>query len=109
MIGAEGFPYHTLLVNLAGCFLLAAVVKYLTTIPTLSRNLITGIGTGFLGSFTTFSTFSTEVCLMAAAGDGFTAACYIAVSMAGGFLAAALGFLLSDRMIRRKRLNENGG
>lgn len=107
-IGADAFPYSTLLINITGCFLLAIVVRYLTTFPNISKNVVTGIGTGFLGSFTTFSAFSTEICVMIDRGDGFTAACYIFASVMGGFLSAALGFLVSDWLIRRKGLSENG-
>ena len=107
-LSAELFPYNTLLINITGCFLLAVTVKYLTTLPNISKNLVIGIGTGFIGSFTTFSTFSTEVFLMITRGDSFLAACYIFASIMGGFLSAALGFYVSSRMIRRKEIKENG-
>lgn len=107
-IGSEVFPYHTLLVNILGCFFLAVAVKYLSALPKLSRNFVTGIGTGFLGSFTTFSTFSAEVCLMIERGDGLAAACYVFASIMGGFLSAALGFYVSGELIRRKELEESG-
>ena len=105
---AELFPYNTLLINIAGCFLLAVTVKYLTTLPNLSKNFVIGIGTGFIGSFTTFSAFSTEVVLMVTSGDKLLAACYIFASIIGGFLSAALGFYMSSRLIRRKEIRENG-
>ena len=104
----DQFPYHTLLINLIGCFFLAVVVKYLTTHPKLSRNLVNGIGIGFIGSFTTFSAFSAEVTHMIARGDDFPAACYVFASIIGGFLSAVLGFYVSSRMVRRRELRENG-
>jgi len=107
-LGSDIFPYNTLLINIAGCFFLAVTVKYLTTLPNLSKNFVTGIGTGFIGSFTTFSTFSTEVFLMISRGDSFPAACYIFASMIGGFLSAALGFYVSSCIIQRKEIKENG-
>jgi CrcB protein len=108
VLSAGSFPFNTLLINIAGCFFLAVTVRYLTTLPNLSKNLVTGIGTGFIGSFTTFSTFSAEVSHMILRGDSFQAACYIFASILGGFLSASLGFYLSDRMIRRKELRANG-
>ena len=107
-LSAELFPYNTLLINIVGCFLLAVTVKYLTTLPNFSKNFVVGIGTGFIGSFTTFSTFSTEVSLLITRGDSFPAACYIFASIMGGFLSATLGFYVSSRIIRRKEIKENG-
>lgn len=103
------FPAGTLLVNLIGCFLLAVTVRYLTTLPWLSKKLINGIGVGFIGSFTTFSSFSAEVSGMLSHGNGFPALCYILTSILGGFVSAGLGFLFSERLIRRKERSENGG
>ena len=108
-LGAGGFPFNTLFINIAGCFFLAVTVKYLTTLPNLSKNLVNGIGTGLIGSFTTFSTFSAEVAQMILHENYFPAACYVFASIFGGFLSAQLGFYLSGLMIRRKELRENGG
>ena len=107
-LSTEIFPYNTLLINIVGCFFLAVAVKYLTTLPRLSKNFVNGIGTGFIGSFTTFSTFSTEVSHLIVHGDIFSAACYIFASVIGGFLSAGVGFYVSSCMIRRKELKGNG-
>lgn len=100
------FPYNTLLVNVMGCFLLAIVVKYVTTLPKLPKNLVNGLGTGFLGSFTTFSAFSTEVSGLITRGAFFPAGCYIFASLAGGFLAVGLGFYVSGRLTGRREPGE---
>lgn len=101
-LSPEVFPYNTLIINITGCFLLAVTVKYLTTLPNLSKNFVSSVGTGFIGSFTTFSTFSTEVVQMIAGGNVFPAACYVFASTVGGFLSAALGFYISNRMGTQK-------
>lgn len=106
--GADSFPFNTLFINIAGCFFLAVTVKYLATLPNLSKNLVNGIGTGFIGSFTTFSTFSAEAAQMILRGDFFPVACYVFASIFGGFLSAQLGFYLSGRLILRKEGKENG-
>ena len=49
------FPYNTLLINIIGCFLLAIIFRYLATFSVISKTLITGLGTGLIGSFTTFN------------------------------------------------------
>lgn len=86
-IGTNAFPYSTLLINITGCFLLAIVVTHMTTFSNISKDVVTGIGTGFVGSFTTFSAFSTEICIMIERGDGLSAAYYIIASVMGGFLS----------------------
>lgn len=65
----RGFPYATLLVNVLGSFvmgLLYAAIQqeYVIIIPWR-----TFIGIGFLGAFTTFSTFSLDTLLMLQQGD----------------------------------------
>ena len=101
----EALPAGTLLVNIIGCFLLAVTVRFLTTLPGLSKKLINGIGTGFIGSFTTFSSFSAEVSGMLLQGDGIPALCYVLISVLGGFLSAGMGFLVSEWLIGRKELS----
>ena len=59
-VGGGGFPFGTLLVNVAGCFLIGYVMHIgLATdrIPAAWRLTIT---VGFLGGLTTFSSFSYE-------------------------------------------------
>jgi len=101
------FPYNTLIVNLIGCFFLSLVVKCLSTSPRLSKNFVNGLGTGFLGSFTTFSTFSVEVSRLFMQGAFFFAACYTVISVFGGFLAAGLGFYFSSRLLERRERKDD--
>ena len=51
------------------------------------------LGVGFLGAFTTFSTFSVETQTMLLAGRLAAAGAYIVASVLGGIAGAALGFL----------------
>jgi CrcB protein len=55
----EIFPWGTLIVNLSGSFLLGVVIELFehTILPPNLRSLIT---IGFLGAYTTFSTYSME-------------------------------------------------
>ena len=55
-----GFPWATLIANLAGCLILGAVLFWQRQ-SLGPRRLLLGIGTGFCGSLTTFSTFAVEV------------------------------------------------
>jgi CrcB protein len=56
------------------------------------RPLRTGIAVGFCGGFTTFSTVSVQVFLDARSGDTSFALLYLAATIAGGVIAAALGY-----------------
>lgn len=54
------FPTGTLLVNLSGCFLIGFIAYFSDTRDVLSHNARLFIFTGFLGAFTTFSSFGYE-------------------------------------------------
>jgi CrcB protein len=88
------FPLGTLTVNVLGCLLLGALAGWADA-PDEAAALL---GTGFCGGFTTFSTFSLETVELAA--DGRTRAAlasglYVALSLALGLAAAALGRTLT--------------
>ena len=88
----DGFPWSTLLVNLAGSFALGLLVARLW--PVAPEWLRTGLGTGLLGSFTTFSAI---IASLFAIDDKALAVLYVAVSVAGGLVLAALGLRLGRR------------
>ncbi|MBI5137051.1 MAG: fluoride efflux transporter CrcB [Nitrospirae bacterium] len=54
------FPFGTLFVNVLGSLLLGVVFQLGTERAALSPELRVALATGFLGAFTTFSTFSLE-------------------------------------------------
>lgn len=54
------FPVGTLLVNLTGCFLIGVIAYFSDTRDVLSHSTRLFIFTGFLGAFTTFSSFGHE-------------------------------------------------
>lgn len=57
---SNGFPVGTLFINLIGCFFLGWFLTFVSQKKKMSPQLTLMIGTGFIGSFTTFSTFSVE-------------------------------------------------
>jgi CrcB protein len=85
------FPWATFTVNVSGCFLnglvVAIVVDTLQAPSWLSRGLVIG----FLGAYTTFSTFSAETYELTELGHWGIAALNVGVSAAVGIGAVALG------------------
>lgn len=85
------FPLGTLVINYIGCVALGWVHVWFTLRHTIHPAVRAGVGTGLIGSFTTFSTFSAET--VALYHDGFLliAIIYVLVSVAGGLVLALLG------------------
>ncbi len=94
-LAPSGFPWATLGINVAGSFLLGIVAA--AGGRGWPPALTVAAGAGFLGAFTTFSTFSVETVLLLREGRAGTAATYVACSVLGGVLAAGLGDLAFTR------------
>lgn len=84
----QGFPLATLIINLLGTFLLALVFVLTLERVTISPAVRTGIMTGGLGAFTTFSTFIMETLILVEDGQVAKAALYLALSVGLGITAA---------------------
>jgi CrcB protein len=89
-IYGSDFPYATLTINVLGSFLMGFLFIETLERLTISPYLRTGILTGFLGGFTTFSTFAMESLLLTEQGEGATGLLYVALSIGLG-LAGAYG------------------
>jgi CrcB protein len=87
----ESLLWATVGINIAGSFLLGLLVAE----PWFSRDVREAIGVGFLGGFTTFSTFSVQVVLEVDGGHPARAFVYATVSVLGGIAAAACGYALA--------------
>ena len=75
------FPYGTLVVNILGAFLLGLVMESDLRSTFMSVSLRTGLAIGFLGGFTTFSTFSYETFRLLENGSFFLAAANVVGSV----------------------------
>ncbi len=82
----RGFPLGTLAVNLSGAFILGAFVG-----AALSTGTYKLLGTGLIGAYTTFSTWTFETHRLAEEGRPAPAGLNLAVSLVIGLLAAWLG------------------
>lgn len=85
------FPWGTLAVNVAGSFAMGLVAVLLVERLAVSPAWRAGILVGFLGAFTTFSTFALETVALANDGMNLRAAANIVVSVGACVLAALLG------------------
>lgn len=95
--GAGGFPWATLTANVSGSFLLGlALALALDHLPD-QRLLLSFVGTGVLGSYTTFSALAVETSLLLQLGRFSTAALYVGSSLVLGLAAAWTGLRLGRR------------
>jgi len=83
-------------VNVIACFALGLIVGLEQSCGEGSRRLLLLLGTGFLGSFSTFSTFSAELLTALLARTWRQAAVLAGGSVAGGLLAMLLGLSLGE-------------
>ena len=91
---SKGFPWATLLVNLAGCFLIGLLWGMFSKSATEGSNWALFLTVGLCGGFTTFSTFSKEALMMLQSGNIWGFAGYIGISVAAGIALVALGYFL---------------
>lgn len=96
------FPFATVAVNLAGCFLLGMLSSGLELKITANPDYLSAFKTGLIGSFTTFSTFSVEVFQLLQHHSYFLAILYIFISAIFGFLFVALGMKTGKSLSERK-------
>ena len=85
-----GFPFGTLIVNLVGCLLAGLVFGLAEQRAGISPVIRLLVLTGFLGGFTTFSTFMAETVTLMQAGSMLLAlGSFVGNNVAGGVLAVA--------------------
>jgi fluoride exporter len=96
----ETFPFGTLLINVTG----ALVIGIFGGLASDNSSLLAEPDpwlfavTGFLGAYTTVSSFSLQTLSLARDGEGGRAVLYLALSVGLSLAAAALGFVLVDAL-----------
>ena len=93
----EDLPWGTLIVNGLGSILLGFLVEAAIRAD-WPPEVKVAVGTGFLGSFTTFSTFSVETVRLLETGDYTAAGANVAANLILGLGGAAVGIWLAMRM-----------
>lgn len=98
LLPVSGWPAATFTANIAGGFAMGLLVAWLVRVGNGGEALRLILGVGFLGGFTTFSSFSLELAQMAQDGAWTVATTYAFLSVILAF-AATLGGLALGRMV----------
>lgn len=96
----KGFPFGTLLVNVIGSFSLGFLYSLLEQGQMEAVLWRTTLGIGFLGAFTTFSTFSVDTLYLLQQGLWIKGIANIFLNMLGCLLAAWLGTLFVTYFVK---------
>jgi len=96
-----GFPVGTLLVNFVGSFLLSWFATWSARILSFPLWMKTGIATGFIGSFTTFSTFSVDFLKLVQRHAWPMALVYLFLSLWGGLFCSWSGYRIA-KLVEKK-------
>jgi fluoride exporter len=92
-VAPDTFPWATFWTNVSGSFALGFLLVLLIERYPPTRYLRPFFATGFLGAFTTFSTFAVETDLLIKDGHAALGLVYALVSLAAGFAAVWVGIL----------------
>lgn len=93
-----GFPWGTITVNIIGSFVIGLLTEMMARKFSAPLELRLLLVVGFLGGFTTFSSFSLDTMALFERGEGLTAFVYVAASVLLS-LAAAFGGLALGRSL----------
>ena len=94
-VSSEAFPYGTLTVNLVGCLLIGVASAMLVSQPRMSLLIITG----FLGGFTTFSSFGLDAIGLLQQSDYKRFLTYVLSSNVLGVLLVVLGNKVASHFV----------
>lgn len=93
----DKFPLPTFLINVVGSFLIGFLLILLTDKYEISDNLRMAVIVGFLGAFTTFSTFEMEIYGLIREKLPLMAFLYFFLSVVAGFLGLVAGVSLARK------------
>jgi fluoride exporter len=91
------WPYGTFVVNVSGCFVLGFFVTLGTERLPLSEELRLLVSVGFIGAYTTFSTYQLETFALVEQGGWWRGLAYALLSLIAGFAAMASSIWLARR------------
>lgn len=98
----HGFPIATLLTNTVGSFFLAFFYTFTIERFPIHPHVRLGVGTGIVGAFTTFSTFSVETWELIMAREFLLAFTYVVLTFLLGLVFALFGFRVARYRMRTR-------
>lgn len=96
-VGTAAFPYGTFIANMLGCLILGLLTGLNEQKKIIPKPIMLGLGTGMIGSLTTFSTFGVETVRLYEASSIYMAGIYVLLSAGIGLLLAGGGFYLGQK------------
>jgi fluoride exporter len=106
---AGAWPWPTFVANVVGCLLLGAIAARLPFVPRQATLWREGLGVGFCGGLTTFSTFTVEAAELVRDGRAALAVGYLGASLATGWIAYELGRRVMHHRSSRSRARATAG
>lgn len=97
-----GFPWATFVTNVTGSFLMGLLGVVLLERLAPSRYVRPLLTTGFLGAFTTYSTFAVEADLLVRDGHALVGLAYVVATASAGLVAVWAGMACARALPRRK-------
>lgn len=94
----SAFPFGTFIINILGSFIIGIIFVAGVEKTHISPLIRLGIMVGFLGGFTTFSSYSLESTLLLERGKIMVALCYFILSPALGILFTYCGVILARKL-----------
>ncbi|MFI5955252.1 fluoride efflux transporter FluC [Cryptosporangium sp. NPDC051539] len=100
--GPDQFAWSTLVVNVSGCFLIGVLMVVVTEVYPQRTLLRPFLGVGFLGGFTTFSTYVVDAGRNATAGAAAVGLVYLAVTVVAALVAVWAGSGITGWLVARR-------
>ncbi|MEU0256262.1 CrcB family protein [Streptomyces sp. NPDC006184] len=94
-----GFPWATFWTNVSGCAVMGVLMVLVTEVWSAHRLLRPFFGTGVLGGFTTFSTYTVDIRRLADAGRPGLGAVYLAATLCAALAAVGLASAAARRVL----------
>lgn len=99
--GAAAFPWTTLVINVGGCFCMGALVSSSRNWPAAPPWFSAFLGTGVLGGFTTFSTYTDDTRRLFENDQPWSAVGYLLLTPAAAMAGVVLGWICAAVLRRR--------